>query len=253
MSKISGQRGETPEKGKSSSHGISDGSEYRFGSLAGIIGTPTVDDNNRNAEKPPVDSFPEHEMEDESESGSEANGDELEQAIEDLMSAEQKGYIECDDAQIIMDYIDSKLAQGLKRGDLAKRISSPSQRAFIIRSARNNKKQQAGKSIDENFLQRSGLKANVFQEMVGNSGMSDLTKSRLFESPIKLTMADNSSMIDVLDDEWLKFADEHESFNISLDGTARAMWQAKMSVKIQLAKNLDKVSIHIWVLSDFLS
>ena len=73
--------------------------------------------------------------------------------------------------------------------------------------------------------------------MVGNSGMSDLTKSGVFQTPIKSTIADHSSMINVADDEWLKFADEHESFNIRLDGTARAMWQAKMSVKNQLAKN----------------
>ena len=80
-------------------------------------------------------------------------------------------------------------------------------------------------------MQRSGLKANVCQEMVGYSGMSDLTKSRLFESPIKSSMAYNLSMIDVSDDEWLKFADEHKSFIIGLDGTARIMWQAKMFVK----------------------
>ena len=61
--------------------------------------------------------------------------------------------MEIDDTQIIIDYIDSKLSQGLKREDLAKRISSPSQRTFIIRSARNNKKQQARKTIGEDFLQ----------------------------------------------------------------------------------------------------
>ena len=46
-------------------------------------------------------------------------------------------------------------------------------------------------------------------------------------------------MIIVSDDKRLNLADKHESFNISLDGTARAIWQAKMSVKIQSAKNLD--------------
>ena len=70
--------------------------------------------------------------------------------------------------------------------------------------------------------------------------MSDLTKSEVFQTPIKSTIADNLSMINVTDDEWLKFADEHDSVNMSLDETARAMWQAKMYVKIQLAKNLDK-------------
>ena len=108
--------------------------------------------------------------------------------------------MEIDETQILMDYIDSKLAQGLKREDLAKRISSPSQRAFIIRSAKNNMKKQTGKTIDEDFLQRSGSKAKVFQEMVGNSGMSDLTKSGVFQTPIRSTIADNLSMINVTDD-----------------------------------------------------
>ena len=54
-------------------------------------------------------------MRDYSKLGSGANCDELGQAIEELMQAEQKGYIEIDNAQIIMDNIDSKLAQGLNR------------------------------------------------------------------------------------------------------------------------------------------
>ena len=41
-------------------------------------------------------------MRDDSKSGSGLNGDELDQAINDLMQARQKGYIEIDDAQIIM-------------------------------------------------------------------------------------------------------------------------------------------------------
>ena len=90
---------------------------------------------------------------------------------------------------------------------MAKRIHIPSQRTFIIRSARNNKKQQAGKSTDEDFLQRSGSKANVSQERVENSGMSDVTKSGPFQTPIKSTITDNSSMINVSDDEWVNFAD----------------------------------------------
>ena len=60
--------------------------------------------------------------------------------------------------------------------------------------------------------------------------MSDLTKSGLFQSPIKSTTTDNSSMIKFLDDEWTRCADEQNLFNISLDETARAMWQAKMFV-----------------------
>ena len=53
-------------------------------------------------------------------------------------------------------------------------------------------------------------------------------------------MADNSYMINVPDDKWKKIANKHDSFNMSLDGTARAMWQVKMFVKIQFAKTLDK-------------
>ena len=65
-------------------------------------------------------------MKNDSESGSGTNVDELVQAIEDLIKAEQKGYIEIDDAEIIMEYIDSKFAQGLKRKDLAKMNHQPS-------------------------------------------------------------------------------------------------------------------------------
>ena len=62
--------------------------------------------------------------------------------------------------------------------------------------------------------------------------MSHLTKSGLFQSPIKSTIADNLSIINVPDNNRLNFADEHDSFNISSDGTARSLWQAKQSVKI---------------------
>ena len=234
------QNSQTLEKGISSNASTSDVTGYRFGSLVPGIGTPIVEDNSKNTEKPSKDPIPEEDMANCSDSDSGTIGSGLDQAIEDIIQAEQNGYMEIDETQILMDYIDSKLAQGLKREDLAKRISSPSQKAFIIRSAKNNKKKQTGKTFDEDFLQRSGSKAKVFQEMVGNSGMSDLTKSGVFQTPIKSTIADNSSMINVSDDEWLKFADEHDSVNMSLDETARAMWQAKMYVKIQLAKNLDK-------------
>ena len=61
--------------------------------------------------------------------------------------------------------------------------------------------------------------------------MSDLTKSGIFQSPFKTTVADNLSTINVSYDEWTRFSDGQDSFNISLDGTARAMWQAKMIVK----------------------
>ena len=39
--------------------------------------------------------------------------------------------------------------------------------------------------------------------------------------------ADNSSMIHVLDDQWLIFANEHDTFNMSLDWTTKAMWHIK--------------------------
>ena len=114
--------------------------------------------------EPSADSIPKEETENYSDSDSGTKGDELDQAIENLMQSEQKGCIEIDVAQHIMDYIDSELAQDLKRDELAKKISSPSQTTFIIRSARNNKKQQAGKIIDEDFLQRSGSKTKVFKK-----------------------------------------------------------------------------------------
>ena len=47
-------------------------------------------------------------------------------------------------------------------------------------------------------------------------------------------------MINVLDDKYIRFADKHDPLSISLDGTARAIWTAKMIVKIKSLKNLDK-------------
>ena len=80
--------------------------------------------------QPLVDSIPEDEIEDYSELGRGVNGDELEKATERLIQAVQKGYKEIDDAQTIMDYIDSKLAQNLKCKDLTKMISSPAQNLY---------------------------------------------------------------------------------------------------------------------------
>ena len=76
--------------------------------------------------------------------------------------------------------------------------------------------------------------------MDGNSGMSDLTKSGVLQTPNRSMIADNLSMINVSDNEWLTFTDEHNSFNMIWDQTARAVGQAKMYVKILMAKNLEK-------------
>ena len=42
MSKKSGQSSQTPEKGKISNAGTSEGTGYRFGRLASDISTPTI-------------------------------------------------------------------------------------------------------------------------------------------------------------------------------------------------------------------
>ena len=91
--------------------------------------------------EPSTDPVPEEETEDYSESDSGANRDDLDQVIEDLMQAEQKKYIKIDNAHTSIKYIHLKTAQGQKRKVLTERISSLSQKTFIIRSAKNNKKQ----------------------------------------------------------------------------------------------------------------
>ena len=92
------------------------------------IGTPIVNDNSKNIEQPCKDPISEEETENYSESNSGTNGSGLDQAIEDIIQSERMWYMEIDETQILIDYIDSKLPQGLKREDLTKRIISPSQK-----------------------------------------------------------------------------------------------------------------------------
>ena len=70
--------------------------------------------------------------------------------------------------------------------------------------------------------------------------MSDLTITLFVPSPEKQPIAQATSAICNSDDEWNKFADEHQNFNTSLDDNERAKWRATSNVKIKLAKNLDK-------------
>ena len=65
-----GRSSQTPEKGTSPNAGTSYGAGYQFGGVASGIGTPIVDNNNKNTEKSFEDLIPEGEIEDYSESGS---------------------------------------------------------------------------------------------------------------------------------------------------------------------------------------
>ena len=67
-----------------------------------------------------------------------------------------------------------------------------------------------------------------------------LTNSNTIQAISKVSVSTSSSKIDTSDDDWEKFADEYDSFDISLNDNSRRMWQATMNVKTELAKNLDK-------------
>ena len=70
--------------------------------------------------------------------------------------------------------------------------------------------------------------------------MSDLTKTLFIPLPEKKFIAQTTSTISNSDDQRNKFADEHQNFNICLDGKERATWQATINIEIKLASNLDE-------------
>ena len=83
--------------------------------------------------------------------------------------------------------------------------------------------------------------------------MSVLTNSNTIQTTSKVSQATSSSKINTSDDDWAKFADEYDSYDISLDDNSRRKWRATMNVNVELAKICIRVSIHIQVQMNFLN
>ena len=70
------------------------------------------------------------------------NGDELDKDVEFLMELEYRGQLSFEDIDLLIQYVDSRLASKVLRQDLASERRSPSHRSFCLRTATKEKKQQ---------------------------------------------------------------------------------------------------------------
>ena len=156
------------------------------------------------------------------------------------MGLEGRGQLSFEDIELLMEYVDARLAKKVSRQDLASRLRSPSQRGFCLRTAMKHKKQQQQQQKEEDFRQSASSKASVLPEIGFSPGISTLTKNSTNTSPVKLSIANTSSTTTISNDIWSKFMDEYKSFDMDLKDNERSMWLATMNVKIKLAENLDK-------------
>ena len=69
------------------------------------------------------------------------------------------------EVEALMHYVDMKLVEGLSRLNLARRIKSPAQRHFCIKSIKKEKKQLNKKLTNKDVCQLLGLKASVSSGM----------------------------------------------------------------------------------------
>ena len=128
---------QSKRKKRKSEAASTEGAEDQFGRLASAIGTPTRDmqttiEQDKQGDKPYDDK-----NEDSSNFGNHYdsdNGDDLDTAIEELMELEASGSISFEDVYCLMGYIDKKITENVSREDLAKRVRSPAQRRFCVRS-----------------------------------------------------------------------------------------------------------------------
>ena len=133
------------------------------------------------------------------------------------MNTHEEEGLTFEDVEALMVYVDMKLVEGLSRLDLARRLKSPVQRNFCIKSVKKEKKQPDTKQTKEDFRQLSGLKAKVSSGIAKSSSMSVLTNSNTIQTTLKVSQATSSSKIDTSDDDWAKFADEYDLYGISVN------------------------------------
>ena len=97
--------------------------------LVSKVGTPKKDERD------------EEEIDDNEEVNDASSGEDdvLDLAIEGLVKLEEKGDLPMEDLEILLDYVDAKLAQNVPRDIVAKRLSSPSQRAFFVKASKKAK------------------------------------------------------------------------------------------------------------------
>ena len=75
-----------------------------------------------------------------------------------------------------MEYIEKKITENVSGEDLAKRVRSPAQRQFRVRSMQKEKKEQADNTKGEGLRQSADLQARVSSENDKSSAVRDLTK-----------------------------------------------------------------------------
>ena len=79
--------------------------------------------------------------------------DKLDAAIKEVIISQDKRAITFEDIEMIIEYVDKKLMDGLPQADLAKSTKSPVQRKFIILSAKKGTKRNAIKEKEKNICQ----------------------------------------------------------------------------------------------------
>ena len=137
------------------------------------------------------------------------NGErELDAAIKLLLRVVDKKLMSNEHLADILDYVDQKIAHGISRQDLAKRIIDPRIVLGILGKANN----QASSAC------ASGKVSTVTSEA---------------------TRMNPSQPIRMEDKAWLEFCDEYSS-DKTLDPTTRDIWNSKLKAKIKLLENLTK-------------
>ena len=212
MSNSNNKESQSKRKQRKSEVASTEGAEDQFSRLASAIGTPTKDmqttiEQEQQGNKPYDDQN--EESSDFEKNNDFENGDDLDAAIEELMEMEDSGSISLEDVECLMDYIDRKLTEKVSREDLARRMRSPAQRRFCVRSMKKQKKQQADNMAEEGFLKSADLEARTSSENAKSPAISNLTKNSLFQSPEKPSIADSTFSNSSSFTEWSQFEDEH--------------------------------------------
>ena len=158
--------------------------------------------------------------------------DVLANAIESLYDLVQWGRVSPEELCILMEYIDAKLKYGMKRNDLARRITTTNGRAIIYLLAKHVR-DSPGKLSEVVSSITQSPQARV--ESLGQ--ICSPTTSLATNSTNGTFTTENSNGRG--EKEWSKFSDEHDKNEI-LTSVKRQIWIAQMKVKIERAKELSR-------------
>ena len=141
--------------------------------------------------------------------------------ISDLYEKVNDGSLSVDQVQVILEYIERKLKEGLPESFIVSMISRPDFLLLVMKS-------------NVNACSNSSTQSQVLSESNQRTAKAPYSER---DQDVNHEKVDKS--LRTQDVEWLKFSDEYDS-DVTLDKIEREIWSSELKAKIRLIENLQK-------------